>query len=327
MANNARPFDRLNLPAMDHYLESLLSASSDTPLLRPGHVLEISGQEKSGKTNFLLHLILTTVLPVEIVLNNTSIPLGGKGASVIFVDMDSRSFMLNVLIRWIRAHLKRCLSHASLLHGTAIELSLADETALIQTCLENCIILRPSSPKDLLNLLTQLLPTMSGIDAFPHRPMLLAFDPITAFLDFPQTLDMHKNLEHTIKSLIQCYGLITVGVCFHYTISKPIKSTFVGAYSLDEPPIPESNIDTGKYRREKDAAWWYAVFSSAPLAIRFDMECVGVFHEFECILTKMLIKMSGYQDGRLFMPHGLSFSKIELEISADGVFSPVHDNI
>lgn len=61
--------------------------------IKPGHVLEFSGQESSGKTEMLLHLIANCILPKSW----KDLKLNGRSVDVVFVDTDYHFQLLRLV--------------------------------------------------------------------------------------------------------------------------------------------------------------------------------------------------------------------------------------
>ena len=77
--------------------------------IKPGHVLEFSGQEGSGKTEMLLHLIANCILPKSW----KDLKLNGRSVDVVFVDTDYH-FQLLRLVTVLGHRIVNAIMHLSI---------------------------------------------------------------------------------------------------------------------------------------------------------------------------------------------------------------------
>ena len=151
--------------------ENMEQIESMTMLFPPGgckKVYEIYGEEGSGKTQYLHHLLALHLLPAEW----NGVTLGGYNTGVVFMDNDYHLNMLRLTVimenRIIEAFSKQ----------TELTTPADDELdAFIKQCLQNVYIMRCSSTTQMvitLHSLEQLLKNKSNVS-------VLMIDSISAF--------------------------------------------------------------------------------------------------------------------------------------------------
>lgn len=104
-----RPYGKLNLPALDRMLQSMLVESSG--MLMPGDWLCFWGPGHCGKSALLYYFALTRIVPVEIEIEGEKVAVGGRKESVLWINADGRFEILR-LMRMLKAHFDRCIRMA-----------------------------------------------------------------------------------------------------------------------------------------------------------------------------------------------------------------------
>eukprot|EP01024_Parvocaulis_polyphysoides_P031595 TRINITY_DN28497_c2_g1_i10.p1 TRINITY_DN28497_c2_g1~~TRINITY_DN28497_c2_g1_i10.p1 ORF type:complete len:290 (+),score=30.76 TRINITY_DN28497_c2_g1_i10:412-1281(+) len=129
--------------------------------LKPGSVLEITGQPSTRKTMILCHLIATCILPKE---NN----LGGQGCFAIFIDVKMK---LDILL--VSQIIKQRISQHVQDHQMQEE--------ILRQSLERLRILRCNSTLQLLIAINQLKNILEQIRRENQRALMIFIDGIDAY--------------------------------------------------------------------------------------------------------------------------------------------------
>ncbi|RKP12436.1 hypothetical protein BJ684DRAFT_21027 [Piptocephalis cylindrospora] len=168
-----------HLPGLDELIRHCRPAQ---PELRPGDCLSLYGRGGVGKTALLYYFALTTTLPPTWSpgRGKETVHLGGRGLPVVWIDLEG-SFQVHRMTSLIRHHYDRCTSLAP--HSThpssqdpPPSVNLND---LLQLTLDRLLVFRPTSPHQLLTLLSTTLPSI--LLTLPKPPALLFLDPINIY--------------------------------------------------------------------------------------------------------------------------------------------------
>ncbi|KAF9532034.1 hypothetical protein CPB83DRAFT_54450 [Crepidotus variabilis] len=214
------PF-KTGIPALDDHL------SHNSPkCLRAGDVIHIQGPTGTGKSHLLYFLVTSCILP----LSNLGRDLGGWGKVTFVLDMDGTFDVVR---------LKDILLDRLQTAGFAP----TSTTTLIQKCLENVHIFRPSSTGQLAITLAYL--PKYYLKHFPNASLgLVAIHSIDAFywLDRfkAETLDIstskvYQNVTSMLQIIRQRYGIISI--ITHWGLPQSAK---VNHSNL---PIPQSQFE------------------------------------------------------------------------------------
>ncbi|XP_052220663.1 DNA repair protein XRCC2-like isoform X2 [Dreissena polymorpha] len=167
-------------------------------------VIEIYGEEGTGKSEFLSHLIVQCILPEAW----SSIDLGGRGASVIFIDTEYKFSILR-LVSLMEKQVLQKLADC----GKEFRLDASQIEVFIEECLERLYIVRCSSSEELVITLHSL----EGVICNDPNISLVMIDSISAFYWLDRSLGgdsipaQEANLKLTVEALtklVNTYNLV-----------------------------------------------------------------------------------------------------------------------
>lgn len=227
--NAIAPPGPLFLPQLDVVLGS-------TGSLSPGSVYELVGGPKSGKTQFLYFLALTTILPHEWVvqleeprLRQQVIELGGRDRSVIVVSLD---FNIRRVVQLLRSHIEGRLDDKRITSRDVEE----QIDLLIRDSLRKIHVFQPTSSPLLIECL-QSIPQYAR-DALDDRFVLFLIDGLGQFY-WPDRALLETSNARDRPTVSTAYGIKTHLIPALETIQKQVELvTFVTNWDM---PSKESN--------------------------------------------------------------------------------------
>ncbi len=161
--------------------------------LSSGDIIELVGPSCSGKTEILRHLALTAILPADITLDSTHLPLFGSNRPVVLIDIDRR-FNLPRLKHCIEAYVRRRCLDSDI---TATHTINAFIHTVVTESLRNIIVIRPALPLTRLSLAACLY-------SIPSETADAAY----IFVDsLPDTFPW--DLYHTTLKTVGAVGVVT----------------------------------------------------------------------------------------------------------------------
>jgi len=175
--------------------------------LEPGHIVELNGDIGTGKSQYLLHLLATALLPASV----SGVSIGGLNAEVLFIDTKYSFNMLRLV-----ALLEQRLSAA--LNKSEDEAEDPVEHAVRQ-CLSRFFFVRCSSSSQLAVTLCSL---ESVLAAKPNIRLLL-LDDISAFYHtdmFTNTVSHFNLCISLLKKLVCTRQLLFIAVRTHVIAGK-----------------------------------------------------------------------------------------------------------
>jgi len=199
----------INRPSIYHLDEVLFPGG-----LEPGHVVELNGAEGTGKSQYLLHLLTTAVLPAAV----SGVEIGGLDAEVLFIDT---KYTFNIL--HLVASLEQRLSAALNMpddSGTAKK-STTDDAELedvvesaVRKCLTRFFLVRCSGSSQLAITLCSL----ESVLAAKPSIRLVMLDDVSAFYH----MDVFTNTESRfslcislLKNLVSARQLVVIATRTH----------------------------------------------------------------------------------------------------------------
>lgn len=188
--------------------------------IQPGNVVEFCGQEGSGKTEMLLHLIANCILPKSW----KDLKLNGRSVGVVFVDADYH-FQLLRLVTIIEHRILKAIkeTHAGPLlpennksnhldnntehHQVCYPEKYSDYESFIKTCLNNLFIVHCNSS---LQLLATILSLENLLAAKPEVGIFM-IDSLSAFYwvgrcSGGESLSSQENNQKKIVEVIARYA-------------------------------------------------------------------------------------------------------------------------
>jgi len=203
----ARLIDR---PSIYHLDEMLFPGG-----LEPGHVVELSGEDGTGKSKYLLHLLATAILPAAI----SGVEIGGLNTEVLFIDT-KYTFNVLCLVALLEQRLSAAVNKADdtstakkSTAGTDADSEDAVESAVRQ-CLARFFLVRCRSSSQLAVTLCSL---ESVLTAKPSIRLVM-LDDICAFYH----MDVFTNTEscfhlciNLLKNLISTRQLLLIATRTH----------------------------------------------------------------------------------------------------------------
>ena len=165
--------------------------------LEPGHIVELNGEESTGKSQYLLHLLATAILPATVY----GVDIGGLSADVLFIDTKYTFNMLH-LVAILEQRLSSALNKSDN-SGTPSKSTFANAEvedpveSAVRQCLTRFFFVRCSSSSQLAVTLCSL---ESVLAAKPSIRLVL-LDDISAFYH----MDVFANTESYFSL---CIGLL-----------------------------------------------------------------------------------------------------------------------
>lgn len=191
--------------------------------LEAGDVVELSGDNCTGKSQYLLHLLSTAILPATV----SGSPVGGLNAEVLFIDTKCTFNMLR-LVTLLEHRLSAALNISDGEICTPKKmLSNDDETedpveSAVRQCLTRFFFVRCSSSSQLAITLCSL---ESVLAAKPSISLVL-LDDISAFyhMDVFTNTESHFSLcVGFLKKLVSTRHLVVIAIRSHIDV---IRQTF-----------------------------------------------------------------------------------------------------
>ena len=181
--------------------------------LQPGHIVELIGEEGTGKSQYLLHLLATAILPATV----SGVDVGGLNAEVLFIDTKYAFNMLR-LVALLEQRLSAALNKSNDTCTTSTEVEDPVESAVKQ-CLTRFFFVRCSSSAQLAVTLCSL---ESVLAAKPNIRLVL-LDDVSAFYH----MDVFKNTEShfslcisLLKKLVSTRQLLVITTRTHIDVVK-----------------------------------------------------------------------------------------------------------
>jgi len=204
----------INRPSICHLDEVLFPGG-----LEPGHVIELSGEEGTGKSQYLLHLLATAILPASV----SGVEIGGLNAEVLFIDI-KYTFNVLRLVALLEQRLSAALNKADDA-GSAKKSSSTDaesEDAVesaVRQCLNRFFFVRCSSSSQLAVTLCSL----ESVLAAKPGIRLVMLEDISAFYH----MDVFTNTESRfslcislLKNLVSTRQLVVIATRTHIDEGK-----------------------------------------------------------------------------------------------------------
>jgi len=174
--------------------------------LEPGHIVELNGEEGTGKSQYLLHLLATAILPATV----SGVDVGGLNAEVLFVDT-RYTFSILRLVALLEHRLSAALNKSD--DTCTPEKSNAEAEDPVESAVRQCLarffFVRCSSSSQLAVTLCSL---ESVLAAKPNIRLLL-LDDVSAFYH----RDVFTNTEShfclcisLLKKLVSTRQLIVI---------------------------------------------------------------------------------------------------------------------
>jgi len=166
--------------------------------LEPGHVVELNGEESTGKSQYLLQLLATAILPASF----SGVKIGGLNAEVLFIDT-KYNFNILRLVALLEQRLSVALDNSSDACTLKKSTSAATESEdpiefAVKQCLARFFFVRCSTS-------SQLAVTLSSLESvLAAKPTirLLMLDDVSAFYH----MDVFTNTEQRFNL---CIGLLS----------------------------------------------------------------------------------------------------------------------
>jgi hypothetical protein len=233
------------LPPLDQFIQHHLGHANG---LHGGTFLSFHGEPDTAKSNLFYFFTLTTIVPPRMALSVNGqelvVELGGKGRSVLWIDMDAR-FEPRRLYQLCRAHIVRCFQlhqRESGVHKRPRldpgygELDQDTVDAMSMACMERVIVSRPVSSADLLHQLRHVGHTLARL---VDRPHLMVIDSVNAHLvQSPPLPEFNQDISDALDTLVNDYGLVVMGALRLPDLSK-------------EDPIGENDVPGPGWWRDK----------------------------------------------------------------------------
>ena len=184
--------------------------------LEPGHVVELSGEEGTGRSQYLLHLLATAILPAEI----SGVDIGGLDAEVLFIDTKYTFSVLRLvalLERRLSVALNKTDDTSTTKKSTNADADSDDAVeSAIRQCLARFFFVHCSSSSQLAVTLCSL----ESVLAAKPSIRLVMLDDICAFYH----MDVFTNTEsrfnlciNLLKNLVSTRQLIVIATPVSYT--------------------------------------------------------------------------------------------------------------
>jgi len=185
--------------------------------LEPGHVVELSGEEGTGRSQYLLHLLATAILPAEI----SGVDIGGLDAEVLFIDTKYTFSVLRLvalLERRLSVALNKTDDTSTTKKSTNADADSDDAVeSAIRQCLARFFFVRCSSSSQLAVTLCSL----ESVLAAKPSIRLVMLDDICAFYH----MDVFTNTEsrfnlciNLLKNLVSTRQLIVIATRTHLDV-------------------------------------------------------------------------------------------------------------
>ncbi|KAF7969208.1 hypothetical protein HWV62_27903, partial [Athelia sp. TMB] len=159
------------VPALDaHFFSSSRRPEATHSSLNGGDLVEVQGPPASGKTHFLYHLVITSILPVDVL----GAPLGGWDKTAVIFDTDG-TFSLHRLHQLLLGKLSSLLKTSADTEQAPI---LPDD--MVKIALTRVHIFRPTSSAQLAASLLNL-PNYHAEHLPDETIGLIAVDSISSF--------------------------------------------------------------------------------------------------------------------------------------------------
>lgn len=182
--------------------------------LEPGHVVELSGEEGTGKSQYLLHLLATAVLPAAV----SGVEIGGLDAEVLFIDT-KYTFNILHLVALLEQRLSAALNMSDDF-GTAKKSTTDDAESedvvesAVRKCLTRFFLVRCSSSSQLAITLCSL----ESVLAAKPSIRLVMLDDVSAFyhMDVFTNTESHFSLcMSLLKNLVSTRQLVVIATRTH----------------------------------------------------------------------------------------------------------------
>jgi len=188
--------------------------------LEPGQVVELNGEEGTGKSQYLLHLLASAVLPATAF----GVDIGGLEAEVLFIDTKYTFNMLRlvaVLEQRLSAALNKstdaCTPEKSTCGNTEAEEDPVESA--VRQCLTRFFFVRCISSSQLAVTLCSL----ESVFAAKSSIRLVMLDDISAFfhMDVFTNTESHFNLcISLLKKLVNTRQLLVIATRTHIDVVK-----------------------------------------------------------------------------------------------------------
>jgi len=187
--------------------------------LEPGHIVELNGDEGTGKSQYLLHLLATALLPTTV----SGFDIGGLNADVLFIDTKSTFNVLRfvaLLEQRLSAALNKsdnsCSPKKSILADAEVE-DLVESA--VRQCLTRFFFVCCTTSSQLAVTLCSL---ESVLAAKPNIRLVL-LDDISAFyhMDIFTNTESHFSLcISLLKKLVSTRQLLLIAARTHIDLVK-----------------------------------------------------------------------------------------------------------
>jgi len=188
--------------------------------LESGHIVELNGEEGTGKSQCLLHLLATAILPASVV----GVDVGGLNAEVLFIDTKYTFSMLRfvaLLEQRLSAALNKSDDTCTPKKSTRADAEVEDPVeSAVKQCLTRFFFVCCNSSSQLAVTLCSL---ESVLAAKPNIRLVL-LDDISAFyyMDVFTSTESHFSLcVSLLKKLVNTRQLLVVAARTHIDVAKP----------------------------------------------------------------------------------------------------------
>ena len=187
--------------------------------LESGHVVELNGEQCTGKSQYLLHLLTTAILPATV----SGIDVGGLNAEVLFIDTKYTFNMLR-LVALLEQRLSAALSKSddacSPKRSVCADAEADDPVeSAVRQCLTRFFFVRCISS-------SQLAMTLCSLESvFTAKPniRLVLLDDISAFYHMDLFMNTESHFSRCIsllKKLVSTRQLIVIATRTHIDAVK-----------------------------------------------------------------------------------------------------------
>jgi len=188
--------------------------------LEPGHIVELDGKEGTGKSQYLLHLLATAILPTTV----SGVDIGGLNAEVLFIDTKYTFNMLR-FVALLEQRLSAAVNKSDdtcfpkkyvLVDGEAED----PVESAVKQCLNRFFYVCCNSSSQLAVTLCSL---ESVLAAKPNIQLVL-LDDISAFYHmdvFTNTESQFSVCVNLLKKLVSTRQLVVIAARTHIDVVKP----------------------------------------------------------------------------------------------------------
>jgi len=185
--------------------------------LEPGHIVELNGEEGTGISQYLLHLLATAVLPASV----SGVDVGGLSAEVLFIDTKCTFSMLR-FVALLEQRLSDALNKSDDVDGPKKSMD-AEAEDLVEAAVKQCLT---RFFFVCCNCSSQLAVTLCSLESvLVAKPdiRLVLLDDISAFyhMDVFTNAESHFSLcISLLKKLVSTRQLVVIATRTHIDVAK-----------------------------------------------------------------------------------------------------------